>query len=57
MATRKRILAALLCAAALALLAVPTAAAKTVYFTAVNENILELLSSFSSRMFSFTAVK
>ena len=42
MATRKRILAALLCAAALALLAVPTAAAKTVYFTAVNENILEL---------------
>lgn len=42
MATRKRILAVLLCAAALALLAVPTAAAKTVYFTAVNENILEL---------------
>ena len=48
MATRKRILAALLCAAALALLAVPTAAAKTVYFTAVNENILE------ERYFCFT---
>ena len=40
MATRKRILAALLCDEALELLAVPTAAAKTVYFTAVNENIL-----------------
>ena len=42
MATRKRILAALLCAMTLALLAVPSAAARTVYFTAVNENVLEL---------------
>ena len=49
MATRKRILAALLCAAALALLAVPTAAAKTVYFTAVNENICLLYTSPSPR--------
>lgn len=39
---RRRIACILALAMALALLAVPSAAARTVYFTAVNENILEL---------------
>ena len=39
---RKRLAMLLVCAGMLPLLAVPTAAAKSVYFTAVNENILEL---------------
>ena len=39
---RRRIALILALAMALALLAVPSAAARTVYFTAVNENILEL---------------
>ena len=39
---RKRLAMLLVCAGMLSLLAVPTAAAKSVYFTAVNENILEL---------------
>ena len=41
-AMRKRLAMLLVCAGMLSLLAVPTAAAKSVYFTAVNENILEL---------------
>ena len=39
---KRRMAALLACALLLGVLAVPTAAAKTVYFTAVNENILEL---------------